>query len=247
MNLAIDIGNTVIKLAIFSNNEIIFKKSFSDLNLQDIKSILEKYPKLNKAILSTVSKVKKDIIDFCADFFDFFIELNSGLKFPFTINYKTPETLGNDRIAAIAGANNIYPFNNILVIDIGTAVTYDFITNKNEYIGGNISPGINLRYKSLHEFTNRLPLLTISNESVPLLGSSTDSAISAGVENGLLYELESYINIYEKKYKDVKIVLTGGDSSLFEKKIKNTIFVHPNLVLMGLNKILEYNATNIQN
>lgn len=246
MNLAIDIGNTVIKIAIFSNNEIVFKRIFEKIQVPDIEFILEDFPETNKAILSSVSHTSKDIIDFFNKRFGFFFELNHLLNYPFKINYKTPETLGNDRIAAIAAANYLFPQKNVLVIDIGTAVTYDLLTENNEYIGGNISPGLKLRYRSLHEHTDKLPLLNISEEEI-LLGNSTNSAITAGVQNGLLFEIENYISKLSRSFKNLKIILTGGDSFLFEKKIKSTIFVHSNLVLTGLNRILNYNAKDKQN
>lgn len=243
MNLALDIGNTVIKIAIFSNNKIVLKRNFEKLTVPNIEFILEDFPKTSKAILSSVSHTGNDIIEFCYNRFDLFFELNYSLSYPFKINYKTPETLGNDRIAAIAAAYYLFPQKNVLVIDIGTAVTYDLLTENGEYLGGNISPGIKLRYKSLHEHTDKLPLLDISKEEI-LLGNSTNSAITAGVQNGLLFEIENYISKLSREFKNLKIILTGGDSLLFDKKIKSSIFVHSNLILTGLNRILEYNAKN---
>ena len=244
MNLAIDIGNSVTKTAIFDNNKLVSKQIYEDFTVKDIIEIKNIFPKTNRAILSAVGKVDKSLIEYLENNFEFHLEFSSKTSFPFKINYQTPETLGNDRIAAVAGAYNNYPDKNVLIIDIGTAVTYELLTKNGEYIGGNISPGLTLRYKSLFEFTENLPLLSIQ-ENNELFGTNTNNAIVAGVQNGLLYEIEGFIAHANELFEDLTIIFTGGDSGMFAEKIKSSIFVLPNLVLIGLNRILNYNAKKI--
>ena len=145
-----------------------------------------------------------------------------------------------DRIAGIVGAYSVFPGENVLVIDAGTAITYDLLNRKGDYLGGNISPGLNMRYKALHFYTGKLPLLQ-SAEDPPFIGEDTNSAIHAGVQNGLVMEMQAYINRLEEEYKNIKIILTGGDANFFDRKLKNPIFVFSNLLSIGLNFILNYN------
>lgn len=159
--------------------------------------------------------------------------------------YKSPETLGKDRLAAIVGAMSIFPNNNLLTIDAGTCITMDFLNKKAEYFGGSISPGIQMRLKAMHSYTSKLPELLWTDEGRPeLIGDTTASSMLSGAVNGTLAELKGSIQLYLKKYRDLKILLTGGDSSFFEKELKNGIFADSNLVLKGLNEILLYNREN---
>ncbi len=163
-------------------------------------------------------------------------------QFPLKNRYLTPDTLGYDRIAAAVGAYTIYPGKNVLVIDAGTAITYDIVTAKGEFLGGNISQGLEIRFKSLNKYTNRLPILERPEERPPLLGSSTREAIQSGIVNGLLFEMDGFIEAISKEYPKLQVVLTGGDAKYFVGKLKSSIFVDPNLNLIGLNRILEHNA-----
>jgi len=140
------------------------------------------------------------------------------------------------------GAYTICPGKNVLVIDAGTAITYDIVTAKGEFMGGNISQGLEIRFKSLNKYTNRLPLLERPEETPPLVGSSTREAIQSGIVNGLLFEMDGFIDAISKAYPKLQVVLTGGDAKYFVGKLKNSIFVDPNLNLIGLNRILEHNA-----
>jgi type III pantothenate kinase len=167
--------------------------------------------------------------------------MHAQLKLPFTIEYRTPHTLGNDRIAAVAAANAQFPGQNCLVIDAGTAITFDLIDSQNVYRGGNISPGLSMRFQALHTFTQKLPLIEQSGET-PLLGYSTETAIRSGVIWGVVFEIERYINELKGMYPNLQIMLTGGDSVFLADKINYPIFVDEFLVLKGLNRILEYNA-----
>jgi type III pantothenate kinase len=151
-----------------------------------------------------------------------------------------------DRLASAIGANHRFPKRNILVIDAGTAITVDFISSEEKYLGGNIIPGMAMRFKGLHEYTNRLPLVKAKNE-FPLLGNSTETAILAGVINGIIFELEGYIRLLENKYPELIVMMTGGDADFFAKHLKNNIFVDLNLIFAGLNRIIEYNEDKGKN
>ncbi|HEY5825470.1 MAG TPA: type III pantothenate kinase, partial [Cyclobacteriaceae bacterium] len=155
--------------------------------------------------------------------------------------YATPTTLGVDRIAAVCGALEIYPNGNCLVVDTGTCINYEFIDAKGEYLGGAISPGIHMRLEAMHKFTARLPLVT-NNPDAQLIGNSTATCMQSGVTNGVIAEIEGIITRYSHLYPDLGVILSGGDYSLFENKLKPSIFVAPELVLSGLNRILLHNV-----
>ncbi|UII28675.1 type III pantothenate kinase [Fulvivirga maritima] len=169
----------------------------------------------------------------------FFLEYN--LPLPFTIDYKTPQTLGRDRVAGVAGGQYIFPNANTLVIDLGTCITYDIIDAKNVYHGGGISPGLKMRFKSLHNFTAKLPLIEPTND-FELIGQSTKESILSGVINGMISEIDGIIRMYTDKFAHLQIIMCGGDAKFFENRIKANIFVAPELVLTGLNRILLYNV-----
>ena len=240
MNLTIDIGNTRSKIAVFKKNELIEIITEDELSESVLQNILLKYTEIRSAIISTVKNINPKIISFLKSKLDYFIELNEGTDIPIENLYKTKGTLGKDRLAAIIGANNIFPDTSVLVIDMGTAITFDFINNKNQYSGGTISPGLEMRFKALNQYTGKLPLLK-KNEKFSIIANNTENAIISGVQNGIIFETEGYINELKDKYEDIKIILTGGDAIFFDKKLKNTIFVNLNLNFTGLNRILEYN------
>ena len=201
----------------------------------------EEHVQLDRAILSSVKAVDKEVLQFFSQNFEYFIELDHLTNLPIENRYETPETLGKDRIAAAVGANEFFPNQNILVIDAGTAITYDLISEKNEFLGGNISPGLQMRFKALNHFTEKLPLVDYSAD-FKSIGTTTEQAIRAGVQNGILYEMEGAIESFNRNYENLQIVMTGGDSIFFDKKLNYSIFVHFNLTLIGLNRILEHNA-----
>ncbi|HAN20042.1 MAG: hypothetical protein A2X13_07240 [Bacteroidetes bacterium GWC2_33_15] len=241
MNLTIDIGNTRCKYAIIEKSDIIEVRIESDISLEHIREIVNNYPRVSKAILSTVRQIDFLIISQLESMFDAFVLLTEDTKIPIENLYKTKNTLGKDRLAAVVGANNIFPNTNVLVIDLGTAITYDFINENNQFMGGNISPGLEMRYKALHHFTRQLPLLEKENE-FDLIADHTKGAIISGVQNGIIFEIEGYINLFNQKFDELIIILSGGDANFFDKKLKNTIFVNSNLNLIGLNRILEFNT-----
>lgn len=237
-NLAIDYGNSRLKIGVFDKNN--FVESFEFFNDNDdevLKTISKFHP--NNIILSSV--IGFDNIKWIEKTDVAITILDDNTKLPFKNLYKTPHTIGKDRICAVAGAQVIYPNKNILIIDAGTAITYDFINSTNEYLGGNISPGLTIRFKSLNHFTKKLPLVA-KDEYNGEIGDSTNSAIANGVINGMIFEIAGYISSFKEKYDNLEIILTGGDSFFFAKKLKFPIFVNQNLVLVGLNRILEHNV-----
>lgn len=239
MNLIIDAGNTQIKWAIYSDKQQLIKKTMESWSELQPESLASQYPDITSVIISSVRDIPPNIYDSLHGSFSQIVELNHQLKLPISIMYKTPETLGKDRIAAAVGGAALFPGNNVFVIDLGTAITLDLINEKTQYLGGNISPGMQLRFKALGLFTDDLPLVSPASQN-KLLGQSTKEAIQAGVQQGITYELDAYINTLVNKYNGLRVILTGGDAPVFVKKLKNTIFVVPNLVLDGLNLILEF-------
>lgn len=239
MNLVADIGNTLIKTAVFSGDQIIFEQKAELCDPDSIWITAEKFPVKN-AIISSVTGEIANISDRLKNI-DFLLIADHSTPVPIKNSYQTGETLGFDRLAAAVGAYTIFPGSNVLVIDAGTAITIDIITGSGEFLGGNISPGLDIRFKSLNYYTKKLPL--IKKEGViGLTGKTTEEAIRFGVWNGILYELNGYIDDYKLKFEELKIILTGGDHKYFDKKLKNYIFVDSNLNLKGLNQILQYNA-----
>jgi type III pantothenate kinase len=235
MNIIIDQGNTVNKVALFEGNMPVKNLQLTVLNEVVLLPVIEEY-RPQAGILCAVTKKDSALNAFLANAIPAFYDLNHQLSLPLTIDYKTPQTLGPDRIAAAVGALRQKPDTNLLVIDIGTAITLDFITDKGVYKGGNISPGPNLRFKALHLFTDKLPLINDEGDT-PVLGYDTETAIRSGVMGGIARELDAYITEY-KKNRNVFTFLTGGYAFYFESKLKNAIFADGNLVLKGLNEIL---------
>ena len=239
MNLVIDIGNTKVKVAVFELDTIITAVVCEEINLvKELKRISNQYA-IKRSIVSSVKDINEEYHEELQKL-PFLIILNTDTPLPFKNLYATPSTLGNDRIALAAAAVCIHPFKNTLVIDAGTCITYDFINAKNEYLGGAISPGIAMRYKSLHQYTGNLPLLS-KNEEFNLIVTSTSASIHSGVINGVICEIKGVIAQYERDFGDLTIVLTGGDTKFLFKQLKNSIFANQNFLLSGLNKILTFN------
>jgi type III pantothenate kinase len=241
INLVIDIGNSRTKLALFNQHDLMFNVPVEHLTADHVKMLKDEHPQLNKAILSSVKSYPAELKQFLEQNFEQFIELDHHTSLPIENLYETPETLGKDRLAAAVGANELFPNRNLLVIDAGTAITYDLVSEQNQYLGGNISPGLEMRFKALHQFTGKLPLVNKNEDFLPV-GRNTEEAIRAGVQNGILYELDQTIDFFNRNYQNLQIIMTGGDSNFFDRKLNYSIFVHFNLTLIGLNRILEYNA-----
>jgi type III pantothenate kinase len=211
------------------------------LTIAHLQLLKDEHPLLNSAILSSVKSYPEELKSFLSVHFNFFIELGHDTPVPIEVLYETPQTLGKDRIAAAVGANELFPGQNLLIIDAGTAITYELVTEGNCYLGGNISPGLEMRFKALNHFTGQLPLIDKA-DSFPLMGRNTTEAILAGVQNGLIYEIEQTIASFNRNYQNLQIIMTGGDAVFFVKNLNYPIFVNFNLTLIGLNRILEYNA-----
>ncbi len=240
MNIVIDQGNTFSKIALFENNMLLSSYVLKEPDMTDIQSLLTEY-KPYYGILGSVGNIQADVLVFLKEHLKQFFIPDKNTLLPVKINYRTPETLGIDRLAGVIGAQEKAPGKNILVIDAGTAVTYDFLDSSGEYPGGNISPGIQMRFKALNAYTQQLPLINELGD-LPEIGYNTETAIRSGVINGIIYEMDTYINKYKQSFPDLFVFLTGGDSIHFEGKLKNSIFAENNLVLEGLNRILNYNV-----
>jgi type III pantothenate kinase len=239
MNLVVDIGNTSTKLAVFEGKEKLSQSRINELSCEEFEKELSGF-KIKRAIVSSVKKLPPFISDLFFSNIPFVHVLSHKSRLPFKIEYDCPETLGTDRIAAVAGAFNLYPGAEVLVIDAGTAITFDFLSGYN-YKGGNISPGLTMRFKALNIFTDRLPLVSPA-ESYTFPGRNTRDAIIAGVITGVTYEINEYIRTFENKHSDFKVIVTGGDSEYLKDKIDYHISYVPDIVIDGLNYILEYNA-----
>lgn len=241
INLVIDIGNTRTKLALFNQHDLMFNVPVEHLTVNHIQMLKYEHVQMNKAILSSTRKVDEQLVQFLRENFEQFIELDHTTRLPIANLYETPETLGKDRLAAAIGANELFPDQNILVIDAGTAITYDLVSANNQYLGGNISPGLQMRFKALNEFTGKLPLVESSNYYSEI-GKNTTEAIRAGVQNGILFEIERTIELFANNYPDLRVILTGGDSVFIDQLLNEDVLVHLNLTLIGLNRILEFNS-----
>jgi len=243
LNLVIDIGNSLTKLAVFDQNRLVDSVQLEDFDQEIILRLKNQYPELDKAILSSVTKHDSTLFQLLQKEFSYFLELSTTTPVPIKNNYRSKATLGLDRIAAAVGAAGLFPEKDLLIIDAGTAITYDIVDKKKGFMGGNISPGLRTRFRALHQFTGRLPLLT-PTDNWPDIGTTTEEAIQSGVLTGILSEVESVIDKMKSKWPELTIIVTGGDAEFFDKKLKSSIFVKFQITLLGLNRILEYNVKN---
>jgi type III pantothenate kinase len=241
MNLIIDIGNSRTKFSIFNKGEVLITVPVDDFKTDHIDVLKNEHPDLRKVILSATKAYPSVLKKALQQNFETFIELDAETPVPIENRYVTKDTLGKDRLAAAVGATVLYPGNNCLVIDAGTAITYDLVTENGAYLGGNISPGIEMRFKALNQFTGNLPLIKPTDFN-QLFGTTTSDAILAGVQNGVVFEIDSAIEAFKEFYNNLKVIITGGNAEFFDKKLKNSFFVHFNLIAFGLNRILEFNG-----
>ena len=241
-NLVIDIGNTYTKIAVFKQDDVVYANRYQEPDIKIISDLLDEYG-VSRAIISTVKKEKGEWETVLKEKIRL-IYFNADMTTGIINHYLTPKTLGLDRLAAVVGANYLYPQKNNLVIDGGTCITYDYVDAGANYLGGSISPGLNMRYKALNYYTGALPLLEEDAGFDNASGNDTRSAITSGVQNGIKYELEGFIESYRHDKKELNIVLTGGDSIFFDRLLKNSIFapyikIEPQLVLKGLNAAIQ--------
>lgn len=239
MRLIIDVGNTKTKYYLYQNGEYQtggYAKTIPAIR----KSLAQEWDKISTIVYADVQE-NVDQKALAETFIPHPVIGVKALKYPFATLYKTPETLGDDRIALVAAATKKFPKQNCLIIDAGSCLTFDLITADSQYLGGAISPGLNMRFKALHHFTGKLPLVTIDN--LPKgHGNSTLTSIQVGVVQGVLHEIEGQIRQYEQKFTPLTVILTGGDGLFLSKSLKNTIFAEPNFLAEGLDFLLQYNS-----
>ena len=222
-----------------NNNELLHKDVVKKLYVAQINQIKREY-NFQNVIVGASGKCPKSLMRHLDNNYHLLI-LDEDTKLPIEIEYRTPKTLGRDRIAAVIGANVLYPDSDNAAIDIGTCITYDVITKAKVYLGGNIAPGVELRLKSMNDYTAKLPLVKRGSLG-ELLGKTTEEALQNGATIGTLLEIESFIDRIRSEFPGININLTGGDAIFFGDKINSQIFVNPNLVLIGLNEIMNFNA-----
>lgn len=242
LNLVIDSGNTQAKAALFEQDEIITSARSGNNDWSFVFDMLNKNNP-SFAIISDVSDTTSDLARELKENMDV-IYMTGETPVPLKMNYSTPETLGPDRIAAAVYGKKMFPENNVLIIQTGTCITYEFVSREGEYSGGSISPGIDMRLKSMNTFTAKLPLVK-KQEIDYLIGKTTKESILSGVINGCIAEIDGIIDQYRKNFSDLKVVAGGGDIFFFDKKLKNRIFATENLVLKGLNEILKFNNAKL--
>lgn len=244
MNLILDFGNTRVKAATYNQGSMVEQVAYTyEYSNQLFEWINNRMP-YSAVIVSSVKDLTTTTTHQILQLLPAKpLIFSNNTPIPIVNSYLTPETLGNDRLAAAVAAHHSYPNSNVLVIDVGTAITYDLTTLQGEFLGGNISPGVSLRLKALHRFTDKLPLVE-ANFSPPIMGKNTTEAIQCGVFQGILAEIEGIISKLTTDLGSLAVILTGGDAIYFVEKLKNPIFVNLNLVFDGLNLILEFNASN---
>ncbi len=241
-DFAIDAGNTTVKIGVFRGLMLEEHFSFSRNFHSEIARVIDLFGMPEKCIVANVGLPEHTLDDVLKPLSSSrIIHLRPGMLLPVKIRYKTPETLGTDRIANACAAVSLFPETNCLVVDVGTCLKFDLVTKSGEYLGGSISPGLYMRYKSLSHFTKQLPLYKPAPEYPEYIGQSTEASIRSGVENGMIAELNGMIEYYQQSFDNLKVILTWGYHSKFERKVKSPIFVAPNLTLSGLKAILDCN------
>jgi type III pantothenate kinase len=238
MNLVIDNGNSASKVGIFDHENLMEKHTMPEASLKEFL-----HGKTFRHVIASSVRTDREELLSWVDADGLKLRLTHRLPLPVKNLYKTPETLGMDRLAAVCGAQQLFEKENCLVIDAGTCITYDVVDKRGNYHGGAISPGLMMRFQALNTLTARLPLVNPVDQP-QLIGNSTDTCIQSGVINGVVAELDGIIHRYEAKFDDLQVVLCGGDAHFFENKLKASIFASPELVLVGLNSILIYNVSH---
>ena len=240
MKLIIDIGNTVTKMVAFRGEEPVDEVRMESGALSGMAAFLGRYA-FRSGIIGSVRDLTSSEQETLSRLPFPLLKLSHDTPIPIANRYRTPETLGSDRLAAVVGASALKPGKDILIIDAGTCITYEVIDARGNYWGGNIAPGMQMRLKALHEFTARLPLVEAEGE-VPGMGYDTETAIRSGVLRGMKYEIEGYIKSMRAKFPNLLVFLTGGNHISFDTNIRNIIFSDKYIVPRGLNKILDYNT-----
>jgi type III pantothenate kinase len=236
--LCFDFGNTRLKCAVFSGKEFLKELVLENDDEKTIENLIEIYHP-QKSILSSVINHNPQVENIL-NLSTLFHKLGHDSKFPITTPVGKPDTIGADRLALVVAAVTLFPGKNNLVIGLGSAITYNFVNKHNEFLGGGISPGMEMRFKSLKEFTSKLPLVK-ADWNFPLVGYDTRTNILSGVIIGMAKEIDGTIDAYAEKYNNFNVLLSGGDTSYFTHYIKNKIFADPFLIYKGLYAISEFN------
>ncbi len=264
IDMVVDIGNTYTKLAFFRDKELEALWTDKEIKEADFRCLIEAH-KPAACIISSVrgdrasiparrfasrpEMVSKDDLPadlkFLADYNFPILYAGAHLPIPLIIRYKTPETLGGDRLAAAIAAMDRLPGQHIMVVNLGSCLTTDFINNNNEYLGGTIAPGLHMRLKAMHEFTGQLPLVTKVPREIDIVGTTTEESMLSGVVNGMIAEIEGLIKMRQKEISFFNVIISGGDAKFFAKKLKSRIFAIENIVLHGLNLMLKHNAKHL--
>ena len=241
MNLILDFGNTFLKVALFEDDQIQF---FERISITETEIIINrlKSKEFENCIISTVVQLDTEILDFLLKKSINLIEFSSKTPVPITNLYQTPNTLGKDRLGLAVAAYTKYTNENVLVIDAGSCITVDLVNENGEYLGGSIHPGLEMRYKSLNQFTDQLPKIEFDENYFALIGTNTETSIRSGVQTAIIHEIEGTINAYKKDYKSLKIIVCGGNANYLATNLKNSIFADEKFLLHGLNQILLFNV-----
>ncbi len=240
VDIILDLGNTNQKIACFDNNHLVDIKQYTKITEEVIEQTARQYGPFRNGILSSViihpAALEETLSGLCP-----FLILDESTPLPVRSSYQTPATLGKDRIAAVIGGHSIFPGSNLLVIVAGSCLTYDFITSESVYAGGAISPGLTMRFRALHTFTGKLPFIEKAGP-VPLTGETTETSIRSGVVNGMVAEMEGIVARYSHHYPHMKILISGGDEVFLANRLNFRNFAVPNIVIIGLQKILAFNV-----
>lgn len=240
MNLVVDIGNTHVKAAAVEGTSVAMMLTFPSVAEMDTAPITARYD-IRRAIVASTGCGAADAVEYLRRQGLEVMEMTPDTPVPIGKVYSTPQTLGADRIAAAVGAEAVFGRGDYLIVDFGTAITIDLVSG-GAFRGGNISPGMRIRFRALHDYTSRLPECSPS-ERTCFPAQSTAEAIEQGVMQGITYEIEGYMAALAHENVKLSIIFTGGDAKYFVKRIKNAIFAKCELVICGLNRILDYNAT----
>jgi len=240
LNLVVDMGNTLTKIAVIdSNNRVVAQWSKPQVSEEELATITAEYAPA-RAIVASTRGGEEQLCEALRQRVDYVLCMSPQTAVPIGIDYATPQTLGADRVALAVGAVKLYGAEDMLLVDFGTAITIDVVEG-GVFRGGNISLGVGSRFRALHEYTAHLPLCEAAEVSARL-GESTRTAIEQGVMRGVLYEIEGYVRDFRAKNPQMRIIFSGGDAKCFVNRIKNAIFANCNMMYIGLNAILEYNA-----
>jgi len=243
MNIVIDFGNTRAKVGIIENQGLkkVVHYETGQINTEDFISHLRSLSPSAICYLN-VRPVESEILDYFSACKSQIIHFDHTFKLPFSVHYEAPEKLGIDRLAGVVGGHSLFPENDFLVIQSGTCITYDLFLKDKGYMGGAISPGVHIRNKSMNTFTHQLPLVdTESVECTEIIAKNTNDSLLSGILNGTLFEMEGFIEAAHKQSGNLNIILSGGNTLYFAKKIKRQIFANSNITLIGLKEIIKFN------